>query len=243
MDKAISASGLKSIKKCKLQYYFNYRTELEGTKLSEGYLELGTAVHDAIESVLRERESLDLSDTERLSEILLTRYSPVEEGVPESMQSKGEDCLEKAAKFISDRADMGIRDIEEFHYFDLDDTDEAVAVMDVATDSEIIDWKTGKVRANDEKIQGGVYALAYEEKYGHPPDNVVFVYLKEGKVRNLDPAEQDWSDMWNYVGELRRADTLDQWPADPPNPCHFCSFEGHCSESPVGYGNIEWSQY
>lgn len=240
MDKAISASGLKSLRKCQKQYYFKYLTDIEGTKLSEGYLELGTAVHDAIEAVLHERGALDLSDTDSLLESLLTRYNT--DDVPSGMEDKGEDCLEKAAKYLADN-DFQFRDIEEFHYFDLNDDNEGVAKMDVCTDSEIIDWKTGNVYVHDEKIQAGVYALAYEDMYGHPPDNVVFVYLKEGNVRKLDPQEQDWSEMWNLVGELRRAHALEEWPADPPEPCHFCSFEGYCDKSPVGAGAIQWEQY
>lgn len=246
MDKAISASGLKTIKKCNLQYQFKYLTDIDGTKLSAGYMELGRAVHNAIETILNQREAVDISDQELVSDRLLASYSDNQEEVPEDMVETGEDCLELAAKHLSKNADVEIEDIEEWHYFDLENgstSEEAVAVMDVCTDSEIWDWKTGKVRAHDEKIQGGIYALAYEEKYGKPPEAVKFIYLKEEKVRSLDPQEQDWSEVWDYVGQLKRAHALDEWPANPPEPCYFCSYEMFCSESPVGAGDIEWSQY
>ena len=247
-----SASKLKKFKGCPKQYEFRYISDREQTKADEGYLGLGSAVHECIENVLSDGLSEYRKDGSFPnyfgSESDLTYYikrpysSKVKKyDVPDDMAEDGEKYLANAAGFLASKDLTKIRDIEEWMDYNIKGQD-MIAIMDVTTEESIWDWKTGKKREEDEIIQGAVYMGAYQSTYGHPPSAVNFIYLKDRKVRKVAPTDDNWQKMIQILEELQLAYEQENFPATPGDPCYFCGFEGYCSASPVGLGDVDWTQ-
>lgn len=250
----ISASQMKSFARCPKEYSFKYQSDLRGTKMGEGYAALGRAVHVSIEEVLSEYPQL------RDETQLEYKFKKVLDGndwdYPSRMNDAAETCLENAAKYLSNHGNTEIRDVEVDHRFNVSRPDinqNFRAILDVTTDTAIWDWKSGKnVRVEDEKIQGSVYMAAYTQLYGHPPDEIRFVYLRKGEVNshssNLNEDDNEmWENMIRLAKKVKRAWKLNDFPAKPdPSKCFWCAFEGYCEFSAIGTGDWglqEWEAY
>lgn len=247
----ISASQIKKYRNCPKQYWFSYKTDKEGTKASKGYLDLGSAVHIAIEEILGDNKPAKYRN--KLTHDLKKRYRQTEEAqelkkLDESMFQDGLDYLEVAARYIDSR-DVDIVGIEEEMAYSLarDDVNARVTgIMDVATENEIWDWKTGTIRDDtgvDETIQGAIYMRGYEKEHGEPPDAVRFVYLKEEKERKVEPNDETWDSMLKYARSLMKGIRNEDYEASPGDLCYFCGYEGYCDASPVGAGDIEYEKF
>ena len=143
--------------------------------------------------------------------------------------------------------DVEIRDIEKVCHFDINAVDRtAIGFMDVAAENGIWDWKTGRIRddtAHEEKVQGSVYMAAYYDEYGHPPERVRFIYIKEGKVRSFEPSDEHWNYMIKRAKALLQAKEENEFPGNPGDHCYFCGHEFFCPEAPTGMGNVPWEEY
>lgn len=243
----VSASQIKRHAKCPEQYRLRYIEDLEATKQKKGYGELGGLVHESIENVLNENPSE--RNRSRLTGMLKQEFYSLEDSgeydteiIDEKQRSDGLDCLEVAARFISKQS-FDIRAIEKFFKFRIDSFGEdALGYIDLVTQNEIWDWKTGRIRDDtdrDEVIQGAVYMGGYFNEYGEMPEAIRFVYLKEEKVRTVNPDEDNWDRMLEYARELVNAGRRDYYPPDPEeSKCYFCGFENYCSASAVSPGQI-----
>lgn len=244
-----SASQIKKYKSCPKAFWFRYLSDKRGTKADKGYLAMGSAVHEAIETVLEEFP--DLRDRDDLEYKFLNEYDRLvhdhgEYDVPPSMEDDARDCLGMAAKYVSKRTDAEIVGIEDRIHYDIsrpDASEEMIGIMDVTTDSEIWDWKTGRVREHDEVIQGAVYMGAFSAVYDRKPDCIKFVYLKEGKVRTLDPTKENWDEMVKWLKYMREGTDEGNYEAEPGDFCYWCSHEFFCDASPAGCGDVDWADY
>lgn len=247
----ISASRIKKYRTCPKQYWFSYESELSGTKASKGYLDLGSAVHIAIENILDSGKPVKFRN--KLAHDLKKEYKETAEAqrlkeFDDSMYRDGLGYLEVAARYI-DGQDADITGVEKEVDYGLSRTDinaRLKAIMDVTTENEIWDWKTGRIRDEtpiDEKIQGAVYMKAYEEAYGEPPEEVRFVYLKEEKERCLDPSDETWEAMLKYCRTLMKGLRDEDFTANPGDACYFCSYELYCDASPAGVGNVDYEKF
>lgn len=245
----LSASQIKTHSKCPKQYWFRYLGDFEATKQNKKYLRLGSRVHESIESILESDDSPSFDDTRSLRTAIQKVYRESDEHpVPDDLYSQGMDCCKTAASYLS-KTKPEIVGIEERVEYQIDRGDVSTGVtsiMDIVTDSEIIDWKTGKIRddiSHDEKIQGSVYMAGYLELMDKPPEKVKFVYLKEGKVRKLEPDDDNWKYMMGHAKHLLRSKREEQFRAKPGDHCYFCEHEGWCESSPVGCGGVPYDEY
>ena len=248
----LSASGVKSFKRCPQSFKLKYIDGLDGTKVVGDAAGLGSAVHEAIERVLMENSIGKLSETpNQLKELMVGEYRAIDPDVADDKYQLGLECLEVAARYTAMQGLESFQGIEQDFKFALarEDIDHSFrGLMDVATPSEVWDWKTGKnVYEEDEIIQGMIYAMGYMHEFGHPPEKIRFVYLQKEIERVIDPTDENWEKMLDTVRGVVQAKKSGEFPADPGSTkCYFCGREGFCSSaeggSPVGAGGISWSQ-
>jgi len=242
----LSASAIKKYRTCPEQYRFSYLSDKTPTKASKGYLSLGSAVHEAIERVLKDDSPLY---EDRLERDLKREYRNGDEQPPDDMFDDGIEYLEVAARFLSamEPEIVGVEVDSEFGLSRPDIDSRFRGIMDVATGGEIWDWKTGRIRDDtpvEEKIQGAVYMKCFEKEYGKPPEGIRFVYLKEEKQRKLETSDEIWDEMLGYARDVVEGKKNDEYPPDPADgDCFWCAYESHCHASPVGAGGIDYIKF
>lgn len=257
----ISASQVKTFSSCPLQYWFRYVEGKPATKQDSVYAKMGTRVHETIEELLKD-ETLPFDDKHVLKSIFRETYIEKESPwLPDREYKRGRKCVEKAAEVLHD-VQPEIREVEvrkEYEINNLDIETGVTAKIDLVTDGEIWDWKTGRIRPGDtsheEKIQGAVYMAAYHAMYGEPPEAIRFYYISPDARKNTDsksdsaccrtiePNDENWNYMMKRAKELQRAKKTGEFPGKPGDQCYWCGYEMWCSESPVGVGNVPWEEY
>lgn len=245
MKPYMSASGIKKFADCPKQWWFRYASDVDPSEADTRYLDLGSAVHETIEDALKAREA-GLNPTTKVE----SQYdvNAAANGVTDDLWDDGLEYVHTAVGMVQ-RENPDIRDIEAEQEFDVErpDLDETFrAKIDVATESEIWDWKTGSIRDDTpkkEKIQGAVYMAAYRVKYGEPPSKVKFIYLKENEIRKFDPSDDVWEGMMSQAKALAAAKRENQFPARPGDQCHWCDYELYCTEAGgIGVG-FDWNEW
>lgn len=245
----LSASKIKTHESCPKQYELRYIQRKEATKAPNGYLALGTWVHESIENVLREMPD------ERNESALLTHFKQEfvrleDDGeidttyVDEDQRDRGMTCIETAARFVS-KQDCMIRDLEAKtnYYVEVPDIERfMLGYIDVTTDSEVWDWKTGTIRQEtpvEEVIQGSVYMAGYKDLYGELPESIKFVYLKEEKVRDVKPTQSNWNRMLHYARRLMDDERSGNFRADPDDSkCYWCDYSAWCPAAKTSPGQL-----
>lgn len=245
----LSASSVKTHHMCPYQFYLSKIERRPGTKSGKGYAELGSAVHESIETVLGEdRWREPPRPQNQLRQEVISEFRKRNPNVEDDLWDRGMNCLETFAKYMSQlRDDLSVANLEEEFNFSLGRSDVQAkfkGYIDLTTEDEVIDWKTGSVRETGETIQGAVYMRGFQELYGRRPEKVTFVYLKEGKERSLEPDDENWNEMIRHakrcVEDIRR----DSFEAKPEGgKCYFCDVEGFCDASPVGAGGVDYYNY
>lgn len=253
-DLTLSASKIKRYQTCPEQFRLRYLdNEAEPTKEERGYKDLGTAVHDSIEIILEKYP--DAGDRDMLEHLLKEEFRKMDPEITSKQRDTALECLETAAKYLSQQKDVDIVSIEDRIEFVLNRDGlkyPSVSYCDVIIERdggsrEIWDWKTGRIRDEtpEEEIQQGImYVIAHTARYGSPPDKMKFIYLKEGKVRSRTPEEADYDEFIEDAKELVRGINTETFPAQPEeSKCYWCDFEYFCPESKVGYAEIPWELY
>jgi putative RecB family exonuclease len=139
--------------------------------------------------------------------------------------------------------------VEAEYEFDVDRPDlqqKFKGKLDVATTNEIWDWKTGSIRddtAEKEKIQGAVYMAAYRVAYGHSPEAIRFVYLKEGQVRTIEPSTDTWQFMLSHARNLAKSIRTENFEAKPGDQCYWCDFEQFCPAAGGIGADFSWEAW
>lgn len=246
----LSASKLKQFTRCPEAFRLGYIEGLRSEGGENRYIRRGNAVHDAIEDVLSDVGISDDADylKHRLLEQFRSNAVRADYALSEEDTTFVKDALRVAARFIA-KQDGTVRSIEgraEFAVSGLQHPEGFTGYIDVATDSEVWDWKTGKSEGKelDETLQGGVYMAGYHHAFGEPPEAIKFVYLKEEEVRTLEPSDEMWSEVVGTAKDLLRAVRHDEFPAIPgDSKCYWCDYEVHCDASAVGAGGIDWEAY
>lgn len=249
-DYNISASQVKKHASCPKSFWFAYLSEKEPTKQNDVYLKLGSRVHESIEDALTAESPPPLDHKEALQAAFQNLYREKEEHpLPDNHYEDGMDYCEMAAKYIAKRnPDIDAIEKRVEYRIERDDISTGVtAIMDVIADSEIWDWKTGKIdderTPHEEKIQGSIYMAAYLDEYGEEPEKIRFVYLKEEKVRSLEPEDDIWQYMLVRAKALQQSKKSGEFPTEPGSMCYWCDYEFWCEGSPAGYGNVPYEDY
>lgn len=246
----LSASRVKTFQKCPRQYELKYQENKPATKYRKGYGALGALVHEAIENVLKDLIPCEYWDEDDLTRRFKREFYNLEESgdydmeiIDSDQRETGLDTLNVAARFI-EREQPDIRDVERESLYTVKRFGRnALGYLDVCTENEIWDWKTGTIRDDterDEIIQGSMYVAAYYNEYGVMPEAVKFVYIKEEEVRTLDSSRENWEDMIRYATPLVNALENGDFPAKPDrSKCYFCAYENWCEASPTSPGQIQ----
>lgn len=247
----LSASKIKTHRSCPAKFKFRYLDRVDATKAPNGYLELGTWVHETIENVLSERP--DERNESALHSHLQQEFYRLESAgeidtapIDDDQRDRGTKCIEVAARFIADQADVTIRDLEPRcqYYVQAAGVEEYMSgYIDVTTDRGVWDWKTGRVREDtpiEEVIQGSVYMAGYRNLYDEMPDRIRFVYLNDEQVRDVDPSEANWQRMLRHARRLQDALNVSEFPADPEqSKCHFCQYAYQCPAAPASPAQLD----
>lgn len=251
----LSASQLKTFKRCPWQYKLSYVDGKPTLEDSSPYLLLGTLVHEAIEHVLLDLEDGDFSGENVMRNMIRSKFDEMHDAHDRALDDDFYDdaisCIETAAKYLDLRYSEGqrLRDIERKFEFTLGRVDiqsKFVGYIDVTTEDEVWDWKTGSAPdqeepSEDELIQGSVYMRGYQELYGEPPEEIKFVYIKEGKERPVTTDDESWQQMINVAKNLVNARRNGVFEADPDEgKCYWCSHGMFCSHNEYGAGDLEW---
>lgn len=248
-DYNISASQVKTFSSCPKQWEFRYQSDQEPTKDKMEYLNLGSRIHEAIEDALTADSPPPLGHKEAVKAAIQNLYREKDEyEVPDEMFKDGLEYCEKAAEYIAKR-EPDIRGIEVREEFQINRTGMSTgvtAIMDVATQTEIWDWKTGRIRddtPHQEKIQGSIYMAGFYSKYGVEPQSIKFVYVKEGKVRSIDPDDDIWQYMLKHAKKLIHAKETGEFPPDPGEKCYWCGYEMVCPGAKVSVAGVPYEEY
>lgn len=250
--KNLSASKVKSHAQCPLGYWFSYLSDEDRTKPQAGYREKGSAVHEAIEEVLRDNP--DTRDAGILSHRFKRTYREKDPQIAENMYEDGLDCCDVAARYIENNREMTFSEFEIRHEYRIESLKkEFTAIMDIVTEDGIVDWKTGSrtdyqgelhdYRIREEKIQGMVYAGAYLNKYGEYPDYVRFVYLGGEELFELNPNKQMWEEMKQYAKAVLESQSTGQFPAKEGGHCGFCDYEFVCPAKDHSMANVSYWKF
>lgn len=246
MKSYISASGLKTFEDCPRQWWYKYESDKEPVEGDTRALDLGSAVHETIEQVLTEERPTTWEWIEdRLIEVYEQEYA---DAVVDEYQERAHTCLRNAATYLEKRAPE-IRGIEVSVEYNLNRPDVdglARGTMDVATDTEIWDWKTGGIyddTAKKEKIQGAAYMGAYRVEYGEAPEAIRFIYLREEAIRSIEPSDEVWEYFVGYARRLAAAKKNDAFEATPGKPCQWCDYQSYCpAAGGIGEG-FDWQRW
>lgn len=248
----ISPSATKRLKRCPEQFRLRYLTDKDQTKPAGKYADVGSAVHEAIENTIQNEDLGSLINRpNQLRQQITDEYrNRVPDQYDEDTIDSGVVACQTASRYLSTQEVTNFRGIEAEFEFALSrpDIDSAFkGIMDVATQNEIWDWKTGKtVKEEDEKIQGMLYAMGYYQEFGIVPNRVRFVYLHEEMQRErvFEPTDDSWQKALSHVRNVVQAKENEEFPAKPDSStCYWCSLEGHCSASPVGAGDIRYEVF
>lgn len=246
----LSASKLKQFDRCPEAFRIGYIDRKPGEGGENYYIRRGNAVHEAIEDVLGEMDTLAGKDTDYLRHKFREQYRS--NGGPDGYDLSDDnhqfvlDCLAVAARFAggSEDALIGIESKAPFRSAELDH--DFTGYIDVATETEVWDWKTGKSDGKDlqETLQGSVYMAGYYAHTGRIPEAIHFAYLKDEVRHTLTPSDELWATVVDKASALLKAIDLNSFPADPgDSKCHWCDYEVHCTASSTGGGGIDWEAY
>lgn len=253
----LSASALKTYNECPRQYFYKYISDIEPPEEGEiEHFQIGNAVHDSIENILKSGQVLDLSK-ESLYSLFIEEEKELD--YTYSDREKVETCLEFAAKFISKYVTR-IESVEDKMTMDqngISFTGYADLIADINLNGReytdvIIDWKTGSENPEwKEKIQGGMYVKMFYEEFGRWPESIQFVYLDEdtlsmhdrvddGKVIWNDNKNEYWDDIKSYISSITSDAYSGEFEAKPEDSkCHWCDFKYACSDSGIGGEEME----
>ena len=244
-DWTLSASKIKKHERCPKSFEIEYLRGHRNTLAENRYIRRGNVVHDTSEQAFDA-----ISEFEQATVASWLKYNVEQHDdwdlLVEEDQQHVLSCMDTASRFLAEH-DPVVRGVEVEVEYGVRGVDRAFGgFIDVATDAEVWDWKTGKSKDKeaDEAVQGAVYMGGYAHEYGEPPEAIRFIYLAESKVRTIEPDDDLWAPMIERAQALLTAVESGEFHADPgPSKCHFCDAEPWCPASPVGGGNIEWSTY
>ncbi|UCH51877.1 MAG: PD-(D/E)XK nuclease family protein, partial [Chloroflexota bacterium] len=93
----------------------------------------------------------------------------------------------------------------------------------------IIDYKTGKMPSEINKVQLHIYALILSKKQDLPLKKASYLYLAAGELRTIELTAADLTQATSYVIELvDRICTEKEYPPTPNTYCWNCDFLEIC---------------
>lgn len=260
LDRPLSASKLKTFAECPERFYHQYVARTPPAAPDDNvYTRMGSAVHDAIETVLRRGDAIDDAATIQTRLKAAYRRGEYDFAAAEDLPG-GEDphrkvlrCLDTAGRFLAAKVDT-VRGIELPYRLDLQPVDHPLSgYIDLATDAAVVDWKTGSSSddddddegaTDDEILQAAPYMAGYAAVFGEPPAKVQYVYLADEEVQTLAADDALWDEMVAVAERLLAAVDTGSFPGTPETAnCYWCDFKPHCTTYQNGAGGVDWEVY
>jgi DNA helicase-2/ATP-dependent DNA helicase PcrA len=104
--------------------------------------------------------------------------------------------------------------------------------------ARIIDYKTGEVKNQKEakqkageSLQLMIYALAFGDRFGRRPDELLLHFVKSGSCGVLVPDADRLAHAQDKISQVAEAILKEQFNAAPGYHCRWCPYERICPEA------------
>ena len=245
LPRKFSPSALGMYEECPKQFEFAYLLRPEVEEAQSPHLVVGNAVHEALAFLYR------LPVEERSESALHQALRHHWARIPDRDQAFLNESEERewglqTLRSLSDyaaRYDLGIRPllVEDWIQAPLPNgrivcgrTDRVDRSVGDRPGIEVIDYKTGRCRIDDEGLAGLIsarlYALAATRTLHEPVVKVRFVYITEGIERTWSPDGDDLAAIESELVELTDRVSSDEIFEARPDPmrCRWCSYASLC---------------
>lgn len=227
----LSASKLKVYQSCPKKYWYDYIKKYPKGPRHQSAL-LGSCFHTAVQ---RHHEG-----TWEIHSVFNTEYDKLiaEEGMTKDLMlwSDGLDMCTIYKSNVTRTPEISER---EFFLDYPKDTPRYTlhGYIDQLYDWGVVDLKTNKKRPTqkelDEDLQFIVYAWAFEQIKGYPPEKVIWYQARTGKDIVADVVGK-MDRVLATIDKIDESYFLDTYPRNEGFLCRFCPFNGPCLGVPIG---------
>ena len=242
----ISYSDIEAFKDCPLKFY--YRKVLKLPSPSSPEQTLGSTIHSVLQ---RAGQQLKDGATPFLTNMVAdfeSHWSKAYINDPdrkERLRARGRELLEHFIGLQSKRSGKPI-DFEKTFHLDLipGDAQQSARLVgridrvDRAPDGlEVIDYKTGKQRADELKddLQLPIYSLACENIYKQYPIRLTYMFLGDDTqyevFYEIDDLKRIRTEILEIINQINQTDFL----ATPGHVCNYCQYKKICPAKAEGY--------
>ena len=232
-----SPFSLNMFQQCPRQYKFQYIDHLGDIyRKARPYFTMGDHVHAALKDFLSivpvsERNSLKLED------LLRVKWRRNRKGFNNKEDEKrwGEKALNQL-RWFARNVDISVNPfmIENNHRVELTDDillKGRIDRVDKEADGtlHIVDYKTGKMPAEINRLQLHIYALILTKKQDLPVKKASYLYLEVGRFQTIELSVEDFAQATSYVIDLvEKIRREKEYPAAPNVYCWNCYFLEIC---------------
>lgn len=241
-DIRLSASSVKGFDKCPLSFYYDQIADTRGLKGDNEFTRRGKVVHETLETSLEDCPEIVEWPKKEIRDYLHAELH--EQKVDDCKFEECEEQLEKAATFLSLQDDnLNIKGLEDWFETNIGGLN-FCGKIDVCTQSEIWDWKTGNPddQIEKERIQASTYIHGFEEIYGYQPDRVKFIYL-QGKQRKHETDPELLMEIKEKVDPIKKAMERNYFEGMSGDHCYWCEYRIACSENETGIGGEAYDKF
>ncbi len=232
-----SPFSLNMFQQCPQRYKFYYTPELRDIyKRARPYFTMGDHIHATLKDFL---SVIPVSERNlpKLEALLREKWRRNRKGFNDRNDEKkwGEKAVNQLRWFAQNHDIMATPFlVEDYHSVELATTIKLKGRID-RVDKEadgslhIIDYKTGKMPAEIDRIQLHIYALILSKKQDLPLKKVSYLYLEAGELRTVELTAADLAYATSYVIDMVDKIRMEtEYPATPNNYCGNCDFLEIC---------------
>ena len=232
-----SPFSLNMFQQCPQRYKFYYTPELRDIyKRARPYFTMGDHIHATLKDFL---SVIPVSERNlpKLEALLREKWRRNRKGFNNRNDEKkwGEKAVNQLRWFAQNHDIMATPFlVEDYHSVELTSTIKLKGRID-RVDKEadgslhIIDYKTGKMPAEIDRIQLHIYALILSKKQDLPLKKVSYLYLEAGELRTVELTAADLAYATSYVIDMVDKIRMEtEYPATPNNYCGNCDFLEIC---------------
>lgn len=222
---------------CPRQYKFQYIDRLGGIyRKPRPYFTMGDHVHATLKDFLSV-VPVDERNLSKLENLLREKWRRYRKGFNDREDEKrwGGKALNQLRRFAQNQDISGTPFmVEDYHSVELANNiilKGRIDRVDKEADGSlhVIDYKTGKMPTEINRIQLHIYALILSKKQDLPLRKASYLYLEAGEFRTIELATADLAQATSYVIELvDRICKEKEYPATPNIYCWNCDFLEIC---------------
>jgi putative RecB family exonuclease len=232
-----SPFSLNMFQQCPQRYKFYYTPEIRDVyKRARPYFTMGDHIHSTLKDFL---SVVPVSERNlpKLEALLREKWLRNRKGFNDREDEKrwGEKALDQLRRFVGNQ-DISVTPLmtEDYHRIELANNIILKGRID-RVDKEangslhIIDYKTGEMPAEINRIQLHIYALILSKEQDLPPKKASYLYLEPGELRTIELSTADLAQATSYVIDMvDRIRMEKEYPATPNIYCWNCDFLEIC---------------